>query len=527
MIYISQIRINIDEPHQTALKIAFKKLKLSENLIKIADLSKVSIDARHGKVSLVCSVAVSADLDEEKLVKKLNDPNIQYKNSPKLTIPHLSGKSKSRPVIVGFGPAGMFCALILAKAGLKPIVLERGAAIDERIGDVKSFWERGKLNESSNVQFGEGGAGTFSDGKLVTRIGSPLCGFVLNEFVDHGAPSDILYKAKPHVGTDLLVDIVKSIRQSIIELGGEIHFGALVDDFKISGGKINSVTTTNGDEYSADSVVLAIGHSARDTFRRIVAKNITVIPKSFSIGVRIEHLQQTIDEGLFGKYAGHPALSHGEYQLSHKDRDGRAAYTFCMCPGGVVVPASSENNSVVVNGMSLHARNGKNANSGLVVSVTPDDFGKNPLDGVDFQQKLEHLAFESGGKDYKAPAQTVGNFLENKSGLNLGRVAPSYSLGVNPADFNEILPHFTLDTMKNGLRSFDRKIKGFASIDAVLTGIESRTSSPIRIVRDENMFAENVSGLYPCGEGAGYAGGIMSAAVDGIKVALSIIDKIG
>ena len=526
MIYISQIRINIDKNQNEAIEHAIKKLGIKKNDVNTANISKISIDARHGSPCLVCSVTVSANLDEEKLVHSLNDGNIKFQKESSLTIPDKSDKSKLRPIVIGFGPAGMFCALILAKAGLRPIILERGSSVDVRVEDVQKFWNDGILNPFSNVQFGEGGAGTFSDGKLVTRIGSPLCRFVLSEFVKHGAPENILYMSKPHVGTDLLVNVVKSIRNQIVDLGGEIHFNTVATDFSITNGKITAVKTNTETEFISDNVVLAIGHSARDTFEQIVAKQIHVIPKAFSVGVRIEHLQKNINRGLYGKYAEHPALPNGEYQLSHKLADGRTAYTFCMCPGGQVVPSSSEDNTVVVNGMSRHARDGKNANCGFVVSVSPDDFGNGVLDGVKFQRNLEQIAFKAGGENYKAPAQTVGNFLMGKSGLNLNSVKPSYSIGVTPADFEKLLPRYVVSTMKNGLEAFDRKIKGFSAADAVLTGIETRTSSPIRILRDENMCAENVSGLYPCGEGAGYAGGIMSAAVDGIKVAMKIIDKI-
>lgn len=525
MIYISQIRINIDDKYDKAITKAISMLGIKQSSVTMSDISKVSIDARHGKVSLVCSVALSTDLDEDNLVKKINNPNIKAQLPSSLDIPQKDCKSQFRPVVVGFGPAGMFCSLVLARAGLRPIIIERGPDIDKRTKDVEEFWAKGTLNPSSNVQFGEGGAGTFSDGKLVTRINNPLCDFILKEFVNHGAPDDILYKAKPHVGTDLLTGIVKSIRQEILSLGGEIYFNTLAHKFNISSGKIKSVLTDTGLNIETDNVILAIGHSARDTFESIINDNIKVAPKPFSIGVRIEHLQDDINKGLYGQYAGHPALANGEYQLSHRQPDGRAVYTFCMCPGGFVVPSSSEQDSVVVNGMSLHARDSKNSNCGLVVSVSSEDYGKNILDGINFQRELEKAAFVIGGQNYKAPAQTVDNFLKETPGININKVTPSYSIGVEPADFNKILPKYITDSMKTGLQFFDKKLRGFSSPDSVLTGVETRTSSPIRILRNEDLCSENVEGLYPCGEGAGYAGGITSSAVDGVKVALKIIEK--
>ncbi len=526
MIVVSDIVTSLNDDPVSSIEKAKKVLGIAEADISDCFVLKTSIDARHRKQpQLVSSVGFITNKDEKKLVSKLNNSKVSYRNVssglPKAT----AGKDKldSRPVVVGFGPAGMFAGLVLARYGYKPIIIERGADVDTRVKDVSSFWQTAKLNTQSNVQFGEGGAGTFSDGKLTTRINDPLCDFVLNEFVRFGAPNEILKKAKPHIGTDYLREVVKAIKNDIISFGGEIRNYSQLTDLSIKNGKIDRVYI-NGSPVPCSALILAIGHSARDTFEMLYNKDIMMQTKPFSIGVRIEHLQEDINYGLYGKYAGHPLLSKGEYQLSLR-RNDRAVYTFCMCPGGTVVPSSSEADTVVTNGMSVFARDGKNANSALVVSVSQKDFGDNPMDAINFQRKYERLAFTAGGSNYCAPSQNVGAFLNNKRELKIGKVEPTYSLSVKECDFNAFFPTEISDMMRCGLSNFGRKIRGFDANDAILTGVETRTSSPIRILRGEDMQSLSVSGLYPCGEGAGYAGGIMSAAVDGIKVALALIEK--
>ncbi|MDK2932895.1 MAG: uncharacterized protein PWP27_705 [Clostridiales bacterium] len=410
-------------------------------------------------------------------------------------------------------------------------MLERGGDVDDRSKKVHAFWQTNVLDLESNVQFGEGGAGTFSDGKLTTRINDKRSEQVLKAFVEAGAPEEILYKGKPHIGTDLLKDVVKNIRNRIISLGGEVRFHSKVTDIRFSNGAVKSVVVNHQEEILCNIVVLAIGHSARDTYEILLQRGIEIIQKPFSIGVRIEHLQKTIDIAQYGDYAGHPRLKAADYQLVYKSPD-RTCYSFCMCPGGVVVAAASEYNSVVTNGMSEFARDRENANSALVVSVGPGDFGgidgvssAHPLAGVAFQKRWERLAFEVGGSNYTAPVQKVGDFLQGVPSKSIGSVKPSYTGNVIPTDLTKCLPAYVINTMKNGLRYFAKKIEGYASPDVIMTGVETRTSAPIRIPRNETGEAVKLKGLYPTGEGAGYAGGIVSAAVDGIRIAEEIIKK--
>jgi len=524
MIVITGIRTGISQGAEAATEKAIAELGIKQNCVKNSYIIKASVDARRRtNISMVYSVGLELTCNEEDAVKAANKPTVTLRSSQQTPLKLGTQKLNSRPVIVGFGPAGMFAGLLLAQNGYQPIILERGSDVDARVKAVESFWNAAKLDTSTNVQFGEGGAGTFSDGKLTTRINDSHCDYVLQQFVRFGAPHEILYKAKPHVGTDLLRGIVKAIRQEIISLGGDIRFCSKLDNLDISEGRLKSIAS--GDEtLPAQVLVLAVGHSARDTFELLLEKQLALAVKPFSVGVRIEHLQTEIDQGLFGEFAGHPALGKGEYQLSHR-RGDRAVYTFCMCPGGTVVPSASEQNSVVVNGMSEYARDQVNANSALVVSVDSRDFGQNPLDVINFQRKLEHAAFVAGGSNYKAPAQTVGDFLKGRTGLNLGKVHPSYSIGTKAANMLDLFPQQITDMMRLGLLVFDSKIKGFAAPDAVLTGVETRTSSPVRILRNEHGESISAEGLYPCGEGAGYAGGIMSAAVDGLRIAESIMQK--
>lgn len=521
-VIVSSVKIGIDQHQDLAITKARKILGVSSADVKKANIVKVSLDARKNDVCFVYSVSFDLNCDECKLCVRKNSPNIRYKQNTSLEF--LSNKKLSKPpVVVGFGPGGMFCALVLARCGYNPIVIERGDCVENRVKAVREYWENAVLDPKTNVQFGEGGAGTFSDGKLTTRISDPRCEYVLETLHTFGAPEEILYKAKPHVGTDKLRDIVKNIRIEIQRLGGKVMFLTTAEDIEIKNGKVFGVKTNKG-FIETENVVLAIGHSARDTFEMLLSKGVLMEPKTFSVGVRIEHLQENINRGLYGKHYLNPKLPKGEYQLSHI-HNGRGVYTFCMCPGGSVVAAASEENSVVVNGMSEFKRDGKNANSAIVVNVGTDDFGKGVLDGVAFQRSLEQKAFELAGKNYCAPCQTVDKFLNGESGMSINRVIPTYPIGVQGVNFDDLFPKNVSDMLRLGLRSFDRKIKGFAADDATLTGVETRTSSPVRILRGENMSAIGINGLYPCAEGAGYAGGIMSAAVDGIKVAQAIIEE--
>jgi uncharacterized FAD-dependent dehydrogenase len=422
------------------------------------------------------------------------------------------------------GPAGLFAGLILAQMGFRPIILERGKAVKERTKDTWGLWRKHELNPESNVQFGEGGAGTFSDGKLYSQIKDPkhYSRKVLTEFVTAGAPEEIMYVSKPHIGTFRLVSMVEKMRENIIELGGEVRFESRVTNIEIEHKQMVGVTLANGEHIAARHVVLAIGHSARDTFEMLHSRGVYLEAKPFSVGFRIEHPQMLIDKARFGRNAGNPLLGAADYKLVHHASNGRSVYSFCMCPGGTVVAATSEIGRVVTNGMSQYSRNERNANSGIVVGITPEDFPGNPLAGIEFQRKWESRAFDLGGGNYNAPGQLVGDFIAGKPSTALGAVLPSYTPGVTLCDLSTVLPDYVIEAVREALPAFDKKIKGFAMRDAMLTGVETRTSSPVRIKRDKSYQSINTKGLYPTGEGAGYAGGIMSAAVDGIEVAEAV-----
>lgn len=481
-------------------------------------ISKKSIDARRrGEISFVYSVYAEVELSDKS--RALDDPDIRRFTEPELTVVHGSRKMQSRPVIVGFGPAGMFAGLILAENGYRPIIFERGADVDSRTAAVERFISGGELDVNTNIQFGAGGAGTFSDGKLTTRIGDKSIAYVLKRLCELGADPDIEYKAKPHIGTDVLREVVKNADRIIRERGGEIYYNTTVDS--IDETKIKA----GGADIPYDALILATGHSARDTYGELLRRGFIIEPKPFSVGVRIEHLQADIDRAMYGDFAGDKTLGAADYQLSYRSGN-RGCYTFCMCPGGTVVPSASEEGGVVTNGMSNRARDGRNANSAVCVSVLPEDYGSDPAQAIEFQRELERRAFLHGGGRYYAPMQTVGDFLEGKSGTEYTRIVPTYRGGlVVPCDFNRIFPGFVTDMLKSGLVEFGKRINGFTETCVPMTGVETRTSAPVRITRGETLTAPGFDHVYPCGEGAGYAGGIMSAAVDGIRVALRIISE--
>ncbi len=507
---------------------AAKKLKLSSQDVTELVILKKSIDARkRDDLMFIYSVAISLK-NGNKLERLINNKDIfdyDYKEY-QLVLPGTK-ELMDRPIIIGCGPAGLFAALILAEKGYRPLVLERGKDVDSRTKDIELFWKNGDFNEESNIQFGEGGAGTFSDGKLTTRIKDNRCELVLRRFVEAGAPEEILYINKPHIGTDILKLVLKNLRHKIIELGGEVRFTSKVTDLIIEKGKNVGVVVNNSEKIYSEVIIAALGHSARDTYQMFFDKGVNMVQKPFSIGLRIEHLQSMIDKSQYGRFEGHAALGAADYMLTFRSpTTGRSAYSFCMCPGGVVVAAASEKGMLVTNGMSEYARDKKNANSALVVSVSPEDFeGNHPLAGIEYQRKWESKAYRLGGSNYHAPVQLVYDFLAGTQSYNLGEIRPSYTPGVTPAELNQCLPAYVTTTIKEALSDFDRKIRGFARPDALLTGVETRTSAPVRIVRKASMESENIDNLYPIGEGAGYAGGIISAAVDGIKAAEIIILK--
>ena len=526
MLRLTEIKLPLDHPESDLKAAILKRLGMAAGELVGYSIARRGYDARKpGAIVFVYTVDVETK-NEEAILKRLNNdrhlsrtPDTDYR-----FVTQAPRDLTSLPVVIGTGPCGLFTGLVLAQMGFRPIILERGKVVRERTKDTFGLWRKGELNPESNVQFGEGGAGTFSDGKLHSQIKDPKHHGhkVLTEFVKAGAPPEILYVSKPHIGTFRLVGIVEQMRATIESLGGEIRFQSRVEDIDVEHGQVRGVVLAGGEYIAADHVVLAVGHSARDTFQMLYDRGVYVEAKPFSIGFRIEHPQSLIDRCRFGKNAGNPLLGAADYKLVHHCGNGRSVYSFCMCPGGTVVAAASEPGRVVTNGMSQYSRNEHNANSGIVVGVTPEDYPGHPLAGIAFQRHWEERAFELGGGNYEAPGQLVGDFLACKPSVALGSVQPSYLPGVHLCDLSSALPDYAIAAIREALPAFDRQIKGFAMYDAVLTGVETRTSSPIRIKRNEYFQSMNTKGLYPAGEGAGYAGGILSAAVDGIKVAEAV-----
>ncbi|WP_137886713.1 NAD(P)/FAD-dependent oxidoreductase [Pseudomonas sp. 2FE] len=532
MLRITELKLPIDHPEEALRPAIVQRLGIADSDLLDFSLFKRSYDARKKSAELCFIYTIDLTLrDEAALLARFSAdrhinvaPDTAYKPVGQAPV-----ELANRPLVVGFGPCGIFAALLLAQMGFRPIVLERGKEVRQRTKDTWGLWRKSVLNPESNVQFGEGGAGTFSDGKLYSQIKDPkhLGRKVLHEFVKAGAPEEILYVNKPHIGTFRLTGVVEHMRQQIEALGGEIRFEQRVTDVLIEDGQLRGVELASGEQIRSEHVVLALGHSARDTFRMLHSRGVYLEAKPFSVGFRIEHPQSLIDRARLGKFAGHPKLGAADYKLVYHAKNGRSVYSFCMCPGGTVVAATSEPHRVVTNGMSQYSRNERNANAGIVVGITPEvDYPGGPLAGVELQERLESHAFVLGGSTYKAPGQLVGDFIAGKATTALGSVEPSYKPGVHLVDLATALPSFAIEAIREALPAFDQQIKGFAMHDAVLTGIETRTSSPLRITRGEDLQSLNVRGLFPAGEGAGYAGGILSAGVDGIRVAEALARNI-
>jgi len=530
MIHITEIRLPIEHAPAALEAAIIERLGIETDDLLGFEVFKRSYDARkNSALSFIYTVDVSVK-DPESVLARFKD-DLHIKPAPDTSYHFVaqasdiaSYSSRLRPVVIGFGPCGIFAALVLAQMGFKPIVLERGKAVRERTLDTWGLWRKNVLNPESNVQFGEGGAGTFSDGKLYSQIKDPQFygRKVIREFIKAGAPEEILYVAKPHIGTFRLVGVVEKMREEIIALGGEIRFSQKVTGFDIEQGQVRGVRLESGEHIAADHVILALGHSARDTFQALHDDGVYMEAKPFSIGFRIEHPQSMIDRARLGPHAGSPLIGAADYKLVHHAKNGRAVYSFCMCPGGTVVAATSEPNRVVTNGMSQYSRNERNANAGIVVGITPEDYPGGPLAGIEFQRAIESKAYELGGGTYEAPGQLVGDFLMGRPSTALGSVTPSYKPGVHLTDLASSLPAYAIEAIREAIPAFEKQIKGFSMHDAVLTGVETRTSSPLRIKRGDDLQSVNVKGIYPAGEGAGYAGGILSAGVDGIRVAQAV-----
>ncbi len=529
MIRITELRLPINHAPEALEEAILNRLQIKPTDLIHTDVFKRSYDARKNvALAFIYTVDLSVK-NEEKLLKQFAN-DVHVRPSPDTSYHFVANASQVksanfvRPVVIGFGPCGIFAALVLAQMGFKPIVLERGKPVRERTQDTWGLWRKNVLNPESNVQFGEGGAGTFSDGKLWSQIKDPKFygRKVIAEFIKAGAPEEIRYVAKPHIGTFRLVGVVERMRQEIIDLGGEIRFSQKVIGFDIENNQIKGVRVEGHADLPANHVVLALGHSARDTFEALHEAGVYMEAKPFSVGFRIEHPQSLIDKVRLGPHAGNELIGAADYKLVHHAKNGRAVYSFCMCPGGTVVAATSEPNRVVTNGMSQYSRNERNANAGIVVGITPEDYPGGPLAGIEFQRTLESKAYELGGSTYEAPGQLVGDFLAGKPSTAFGSVMPSYKPGVHLTDLAQSLPPYAIEAIREALPVFEKQIKGFSMHDAVLTGIETRTSSPLRITRGPHLQSVNIKGLYPAGEGAGYAGGILSAGVDGIKVAEAV-----
>jgi uncharacterized protein len=526
MLRLTEVKLPLDHTEADIQIAILKKLGISaKDLIEYA-IFKRSYDARKkGEIALVYILDIKTPKEKQLLQRFKKDPHVAPTSDTTYRyVAKAPATLESRPIVIGNGPCGMFAGLLLAQMGFQPLILERGKSVRDRSVDTFGFWSKRKFNPESNAQFGEGGAGTFSDGKLYSRIKDPNHHGrkVLTELVKAGADPEILYINKPHIGTYRLVKIVENLRNTIQSLGGEVRFQSRVETIEIEQGKVRGVILANGEYIRSEHVILAVGHSARDTFEMLHRQGVYIEPKPFSIGFRVEHPQGLIDRCRLGVQAGHPLLGAADYKLVHHCANGRTVYSFCMCPGGQVVAATSEVGRVVTNGMSQYERSGKNANSGIVVGITPEDYPGSPLAGIDFQRRLEEWAFELGGSTYEAPGQLVGDFLAQKPSTQLGTVKPSYRPGVHLCDLSLSLPDYAIAAIREAIPAFDKQIEGFAMHDAVLTGVETRTSSPICIKRGDDYQSLNTKGLYPAGEGAGYAGGILSAGVDGIKVAEAV-----
>ena len=533
MLRLTEIKLPLIHAEGEIRTAIIKRLGIADDELISYVVFKRGVDARKkSNIQFTCTLDVAVR-DETAILERFNnDPHVSI--APDTSYHFVAQAPQnltSRPIVIGMGPAGLFAGLILAQMGFRPLILERGKAVRERTKDTFGLWRQGMLNPESNVQFGEGGAGTFSDGKLHSQIKDPkhLGRKVLEEFVKAGAPEEILYVSKPHIGTFRLVGMVEKMRETIQSLGGEIRFQSRVDDIEISEGQVTGVVLAGGEHIATNHLVLAVGHSARDTFEMIHKRGVFIEAKPFSIGLRIEHPQSLIDRARYGGNAGNPQLGAADYKLVHHASNGRSVYSFCMCPGGTVVAATSEAGRVVTNGMSQYSRNERNANAGIVVGVTPEDYPPDPnnphspLAGMEFQRHWESRAFELGGGNYQAPGQLVGDFLAGRPSTEFGTVQPSYTPGVHLCDLSSALPDYAIAAIREALPAFAKQIRGFDLADAVLTGVETRTSSPIRIKRhDGDLQSINTRGLYPAGEGAGYAGGILSAAVDGIRVAEAV-----
>ncbi|MBK5002555.1 NAD(P)/FAD-dependent oxidoreductase [Pseudomonas sp. S31] len=528
MLRITELKLPLDHPDEALREAIVERLGISDEQLLGFTLFKRSYDARKKNSELLFIYTIDLETSNEaELLRKFADdrnigvaPDTRYK-----FVGQAPENLQERPIVVGFGPCGIFAGLLLAQMGFKPIILERGKEVRQRTKDTWGLWRKSVLNPESNVQFGEGGAGTFSDGKLYSQIKDPQHHGrkVLEEFVKAGAPDEILYINKPHIGTFRLTGMVEQMRQDMIALGAEVRFQQKVTDLLVDDGQLTGVVLESGEQLHSRHVVLALGHSARDTFRMLHAKGVYMEAKPFSVGFRIEHPQTLIDKARLGKYAGHPKLGAADYKLVYHAKNGRSVYSFCMCPGGTVVAATSEPGRVVTNGMSQYSRNERNANSGIVVGIDPErDYPGGPLAGIELQERLEAHAYVMGGSNYQAPAQLVGDFVAGKPSTAIGSVEPSYKPGVTLGDLAPSLPDFAIEAIREALPAFDRQIKGYNLHDAVLTGIETRTSSPLRITRGEDYQSLNLKGLFPAGEGAGYAGGILSAGVDGIRIAEAV-----